>query len=94
MTTRRLFNPPRTVQVTRSVTLAHVQRNDCDGHASLNDLACHLCGEPVGTARPLGIGWGVTNQDRHPQGIRLCYQCYLLALEEKESRQSMHGEIP
>jgi hypothetical protein len=82
MTERRVFDPPRTLRVTRAVTLAHVQRNDCDTHPSLNTLDCHLCGELVGAARPLGIGWGVRKEGTPPQGLRLCYRCYVLALEE------------
>ena len=76
-----LFNRPREVHVTRSINITFLQSSNCDVTDYLNNLECRLCGNIMGTLRPLGIAWGTMPYSNQKRGIRLCNTCYILAKE-------------
>lgn len=99
MAQHKYFEPLKSISHTRVIQLRQVQDNFCDDLPALNCLECHLCGKPVGSKRPIGIGWGKDQFQEQMQGIRLCHDCYCLTTEghqvdiAREERIAALGEL-
>ena len=74
----RVFTDPKMITVAKTCWIERVEANYCEDYKYLRELICNLCGEQIGSERPIGIGWGRKDGETRNRGLRLCHSCYKL----------------
>lgn len=79
------YDPPKIISYTLTLYLERLQSCNPTLHSTMNSLECHICAQPIGRERPIGIAWGKFNHEPSSHGMRLCHRCYTHALKEQRN---------